>query len=222
LNYRARQTGSLTTAKLHRDWLRRLPELTGKSRTAIADEIGIARTTLTKPLKPTDPGTSTLNATTIEKIVIRYGIPGPGSADDPGVIPGKKAALAQDAQPYVASEGGSFETAVRALVGDRMNVKPWRIETRAVEMEGYLPGDVVLVELGAKPHHGDIVCAEVFDLERGRADTVMRVFEEAGPVKLLVAKTMDPKLQRSLVVDGDRVAVRGVLWPHRLRPHAGS
>ena len=209
-------TDPLATAKLHRDWLRSLPALTGQSLSKIADETGIARSTLTKPLKPHDPGTSTLNAATIDRIAERYGVPGPGSAADQ-VAPTASRGFSEDAAPYERSTGSPLDAAVKALSEGRPGVDPWTLKSRALELEGFLPGDVVLVDLNATPQHGDAVCAQVYDLARGRAETVMRVFESAGPVRLLVAKSMDPALQRSLVVDDDKIVVKGVLLPHRLR-----
>lgn len=204
-----------TTARLHRDWLRRLPEWTGKSRTRIADETGIARTTLTNPLKPNDPGTSTLNATTIDKIVRKYSVPPPGS--EATVLAAKSPrAFQEDAVPYRPGQDG-LSGALEMLREGRFGVDPWTLKSRSLELEGYLPGDIVLVDLNATPRHGDAVCAQVYDFQSMRAETVMRIFENAGPIRLLVAKTMDPDLQRPLVIDDDRVAVKGVILPHRLR-----
>lgn len=208
-------TGDLSTAQMHRDWLRKLPEWTGKSRTRIADETGIARTTLTKPLKSDDPGTSTLNATTIDRIVRKYGVPPPGSQAD--VIAAKAPRqLHEDASPYQPYED-ALRAAIEALRQGRAGVDPWTLKSRSLELEGFLPGDVVLVDLSAQPQHGDAVCAQVYDFQTMRAETVMRIFESAGPVRLLVAKSMDPELQRPLVIDDDRVVVKGVILPHRLR-----
>jgi hypothetical protein len=211
---------ALATAKLHREWLRALPDLTGKSLSKIADETGIARTTLTKRLKPSDAGTSTLNATTIDRIIERYRIPGPSLATDVGGNRASRAGFSEDAIPYRYGAGAEIDEAVRALSGGKPGIDPWTMKSRAIELEGYLPGDVVLVDLNADPQHGDVVCAQVTDFARGRTETVMRVFEAAGPVKLLVAKTMDPGLQRSLVIDGEKVRVKGVILRHRLRATA--
>ena len=95
---------------------------------------------------------------------------------------------------------------------------PWTIATRAVELEGILPGDVVLLDLNATPKPGDIVCAQVYDWKRMRAETVIRLFDRAPPVDLLIPRSLDPAFRSTLVVDGERVILKGVMLPHRLRP----
>lgn len=207
--------GEQTTARLHRDWLRRLPEWTGKSRGKIADETGIARTTLADPLKKDDPGISTLSARTIDKIVRAYGVPAPSSAADM-MAPKVPRGLGEDAAPYDASDAGEVAAAVRALKSGSNTIDAWTLKTRALELEGYLPGDVVLVDLAAAPQPGDAVCAQVYDWQRMKAETVMRIYESAGAVTLLLARSLDPQLHKPLVVDNERVIVKGVILPHRL------
>jgi hypothetical protein len=203
------------TARAHRAWLRSLPALTGKSLTKLAEEIGIARSTLTRPLKADDPGTSTLHARTIEKVVRHIGMPGPEApCDTAGTRP---QALSEDAAPYRPEEKDPLAEAVRALVKGRNGVDPWKLSTRALELAGFLPGDVVLVDLNATPKPGDAVCAQVYDWGHMQVETLMRIFERAAPVDLLVSKSLDPALQQPLVVDGERVVVKGVILPHRLR-----
>lgn len=204
------------TARLHREWLRSLPGLTGKALSRVAEEVGIARTTLTNKLKPSDPGTSTLNAAIIERIVRHHKVPGPGGGPVPAgiALPG----MAEDAAPYAAGGDSTIEQAVRALTAGRSGIDPWTMKSRALELAGFMPGDVVLVDLNASPRPGDAVCAQVYDWPRDRADTVMRIFQRASPVDVLVARSLDPTIGPPLVVDGDRVVVRGVILPHRLRP----
>jgi transcriptional regulator with XRE-family HTH domain len=87
---------------------------------------------------------------------------------------------------------------------------------RALEGLGYLPGDIVIVDLDRKPAPGDVVCAQVYDLGRSEPETVMRIYEP--PV--LVAASFDEQLRRPLMVDDARVKIEGVVLPHRLRPTA--
>lgn len=120
--------------------------------------------------------------------------------------------------PYQAEPGDSVEKLLRAIGGDRNAIVPWELNTRALELAGYLPGDVVLVDLNATPKPGDAVYAQLYDWPGRKAQTVMRIFERAGPINLLVAKTTDPGLAQPHIVDGERVVIKGVLMPHRLRP----
>lgn len=203
-----------SAATAYREWLADLPRLTGMSLTAIAKDLGMAASTLTRPLKPGDPGTSTGNARTIDRIISRYGVPPPQFFPDRKVPP---RGLMEDAVPYAADAGDALTQALRALIGGRNNIDAWTLRTRSLELEGFMPGDVVLVDLSARPQPGDAVCAQVYDWARMKAETVMRVFESAGAINLLMTRTMDPGLQKPLVIDNERVVVKGVVLPHRLR-----
>jgi AcrR family transcriptional regulator len=203
-------------ARLHRNWLRSLPMLTGKSLSQIADEAGIARTTLYNKLRPDDPGTSTLNASIIERIIKVHRVAGPTGG---GLPQGAMThAFAEDAAPFVIGQGDDpAATALRALIAGRNGIDPWTVKTRALELAGYLPGDVVLVDLNALPRPGDAVCAQVYDWPRMKAETVMRIFERASAVDLLLARSLDPAFATPLLADGERVVIKGVLLPYRMR-----
>lgn len=212
--------GDAGTAKAHRDWLRDLPRLTGEPLTRIAQKSNVAPSTLTRPLQGGEHDTSTLHAHTIEKIVAAFGVDPP-----PGVAPprpeGARAAFREDAAEYTPEPHDPLAGALQALRGGSNAIAAFTVKTRAIELAGVLPGDVVLVDLNnVDPVPGDIVCAQVYDWGRMRAETVMRVFERAAPVDLLVSRSADQAFAAPIVVDGERVVVKGVLLPHRLRPAA--
>jgi hypothetical protein len=75
--------------------------------------------------------------------------------------------------------------ALRSLIGDRNGIEPWLLHTRALELEGFMPGDIVLVDLNASPKPGDAVYATVRERigqTRGRscANTSRRPGGSAG------------------------------------------
>jgi hypothetical protein len=76
-----------------------------------------------------------------------------------------------------------------------------------------MPGDTVLVDLSTPPKAGEPCCAQVYDWRGGKAETVMRLFEPP----YLVAATFDANLRKPLLVDSERVVVKGLIMPHRLR-----
>lgn len=193
-----------------REWLRSLPRQTGKSLSAIAKEIGKPASTLTRPLKPSDPGTSMPHQTTIDKIVARYNIAPPNLS-----LPGSQRAplrgFSEDAVPYSHDNGSPLDAAVKALVAGKPNADPWLIRSRSLELAGYLPGDVVIIDLSARPVPGDAVCAQTeVDLVKGTATTVMRIYERPGSSTILVAASLDPNLRAPIAVD-DRVSIMGVI-----------
>ncbi len=198
------------TARAHRAWLQSLPERSGKSLTAIAKAAGIATTTLTRPLRKDDLGISTLNATTIAKIVQVTGVPGPGG-EAPAATARSLRGLSEDAEPYKPGTDIPLARAVEALTAGRPNAFPYALKTRALEILGYLPGDVVIVDMSRTARVGDIVCAQInVDYETLRAETVMRIYERAGGTEVLVAASIDQALRQPVPVD-DRVAIKGVI-----------
>lgn len=213
--------GDLLTARAHREWLRKLPTITGKPLTRIAKEIKIAPSTLTRPLKEGDDGTSTLHANTIAKIVAHTGAPAPTAQGSPASGRRGPHGLSEDAAPFTAQADDPINVAIAAFTANYAATALWTIRTRAVELAGFCPGDIAILDLNGKPQPGDVVCAQVYNWGRMTAETLVRVFERAAPVELLVAKTLDPALQQPIVIDGERVIVKGVFLPHRLRAAGG-
>lgn len=81
----------------------------------------------------------------------------------------------------------------------------WRLGSRAVELAGYLPGDLILFDIGPQPAPGDLVLAQLED-RSGGDETLIRVFE---PPYLMV-RTFDPAAdQRPVLIDGVQARVVG-------------
>lgn len=122
-------------------------------------------------------------------------------------ISGKPRGLAEtessryDAEPFTPAD-----VAVDAIKAGRNGVDPWVLRSRCLETAGYLPGDILLVDLNGRPDPGDVVCAQVYD-RSGKAETVFRLFEDP----FLVAATFDASLFKPLLIDNDRVMVRGIV-----------
>jgi hypothetical protein len=193
-------------SRQHREYLRWVIELTRKPPTRIAQEIGVAASTLSRVLKEGSIGT--FRADTLSKLqeYVRLHFGGDTAA------PLGPRGLAEEAVQFDAdSADPAVSAAITALIGNREAV-PWTVHARALECRGYLPGDTVIVDLGREPAPGDIVWAEVRSLDRSRVEVVMRIYQP--PV--LAAATLDKQLQLPIVVD-ERVTIKGVVLPHRLR-----
>lgn len=184
----------------------------------LAAEIGLAPSTFTRFMKEPEGSEKTLSASTMDKVERLRQV----NSDSPIFTRAQaqwQSVREGDAEEinFADDDYGELAQAVRSLIGTRNGVTPWKLRTRALELEGFLPEDIVLVDVNAAPRPGDAVCAMVFDRNHTKAGAVMRLFQNAGPVNLLVPRTMDPAPQRPLVVDNDRVTIRGVLLPHRLK-----
>jgi transcriptional regulator with XRE-family HTH domain len=196
------------TSRQFSDYLRQVIAHVRKPATRVAKEVGLSGSTLSRLLK----ATTTPNASTIAKIQKYSGIPFFGGGPS---APLTFRGLAEDAVPFEAKNADpAVAAAIKALVGGLRAADPWTMKSRALEQRGYLPGDIVIVDLGRRAEAGDLVCAQVYDWRRAAAETVMRLYEPP----YLVAVSADEGLRRPLAVDNDQVIIKGVLLPHRLRP----
>lgn len=112
-----------------------------------------------------------------------------------------------DAEPFAPGDRNDAATrAILAAKGERNHVDPWILHSRALEAAGYLPGDILLVDLNENARDGDVVCAQVYD-RSGNAETIFRVLERP----FLVAAPLERRPIRPLLVDDEQVVVRGVV-----------
>jgi hypothetical protein len=178
--------------------------------TRLATAANIRPSTLSRLLK--EGSTTTLRADTLSKLETFSGI-SPFAGIDTSSAPG---GFAEDAIPFDAESADPTVFAViKALIGSPADANSRTINSRALEGLGYLPGDIVIIDLRRKPVRGDVVCAQVSQSGRSEPETVMRIYHP--PV--LIAATFDPQ-QRLLWVDDPRVKIEGVVLPHRLRRSA--
>jgi transcriptional regulator with XRE-family HTH domain len=186
----------------HLEWVQGILDAKHWNRTQLARISGVDPSTLTKFWNDST-GTARLNTYTIEKIEAASGI----RAFETSPAPATRGLAEREAEPYVAdpamASSGAFLSSVRQ---NQNGIDPWVLKSRALELAGYLPGDVLVVDLNSEPRSGDVVCAQVYD-RRGHAETVFRIYEHP----YLVACSMDMLLQRPLLVDGDHAQIRGVV-----------
>lgn len=189
-----------------RAWVEQALAKTGETASGLARKAGLATTTLTRFLA--DDGSPMLGLRSIAKIAHAAGMP-PPFALPAGAAPGGLGE--SEATRYQPTPRSPLADALAALTQGHNATDPWKICTRALEQRGVLPGDIVLVDLNARPDSGALVCAQVYEWSKGTAETVFRVYEPP----YLVAAAADPalaeKLRRPLLVDNERVVIKGVV-----------
>jgi transcriptional regulator with XRE-family HTH domain len=201
------------------DWVDAILTARGWSLTELASAAGIAASTLTRWRNSTGNATGgeTLSTATVAKIESAAGI---RSYEMP-TADGRSFAESE-AEPYDPGKGDNpVDAMLAAIAGGRPGVDAWRLTSRSLDIRGYLPDDIVAVDLNEKPESGDIVCAQVYDWKRARAETVFRIYE--APV--LVAASTDVRASRPYVIDEQTVVVKGVViglvrLPERRAPRA--
>jgi SOS-response transcriptional repressor LexA len=180
-----------TTKEANAAWIKAVQEDTGLSIAALAKKAGIERSTLTRALSPSQK--HTLSKRTIDKICEATGLPGPGAA------PSRTAGFREaELEPYdgPGENGGASHNHYR-----------FTVKTRALELSGILPGDVLTVDMNADPIEGDIVVAQVYDWQRGTAETVLRLHEPP----FLITHTIETGRRKPQLVNGQDVAIKGVV-----------
>lgn len=194
-----------------RAWLTDVLRQTGKTPSALARAIGTSTSTLTRYLNQPDHK-HVLSTRTIDAITRVTGLPGPPGAGSSGA---RLPAGEIDGMEINTQTGDvRVDDAVRYLCAAENGLSPWRLNTRALEGVGYLPGDVVVVDLNADAESGDVVVAQVYD-QRG-AETVFRLY--AKP--FLTAAANDRVARVPLLVDDAHVCIRGVVVA-MFRPRRG-
>lgn len=190
-----------------RSYISTVLQRTGWSQSELAARAGLDPSTLSRFLSGQREGHA-LRPSSIRKIETVSGL-----AMDGGTPTEPAGGFAEaEAAPLAVAERSPLAAIIAALTDGRRNIDPWRLNSRALELSGYRPGDTLLVALGETPLAGDVVCAQIYDWPTGKAETVFRIFQPP----YLVASTTDPALLRPHAVDGQQVQVKGVVI-HSLR-----
>ncbi len=179
---RAARKEKLRAAQLA--YLDEVEERTRLTPTEIARAIESDASTLTR-FKNKAGYNGTLSDAVIDKIGARFGIyaspearskPAPAFVEASHIVP-FHGFHDVEAEPFQAPKGDKMAALVTAAVAGRVHVVPWLLRSRALEDEGYLPGDVLIVDLNAEPQAGDVVCAQLYDFERpAQTNTVFRLY----------------------------------------------
>lgn len=195
-----------------RAWIHRVLDQTSWTPHRLAREARVGVATISRALDANS--TSTISTRTIEKIVRATGIAAP-TGIGMGANSAKATGFAEPEAIYVpemSDELSPLRPAEHQAV--------WQIGTRGIELAGYHMGDYVLVDPETSPLVRDVVCVQLYDLQRGTAETVFRVYEPP----YVVTETADPTARRKPVaIDNERAAIWGVVVKSlRLRTPPGT
>lgn len=200
-----------------REWLRSVLLHLGWSGSDLAARIDRVPSTINRFLN--DPGAShVLSPKTIKAIEAVTGF-APFTFPQMHPIP-KRGFSEADAAHFEfgqASDDLDLDVCVRAILAAKSASDPWVLKTRALEYAGFFAGDVLIVNLSEKARPHDLVCAQIYDWDKGRAETVFRIYE---PPYLLSASPA-VEFVKPYVVDDDSVVIKGVVT-HSLRPRRSA
>lgn len=149
-------------------------------------------------------GKRTLNSYSIEKIETASGFV--AYETEPSSKPSLSFSRnSGDLSSYETSGSIDVDRAVNAIVQGRNSVEPWLLQSRCLEGAGYLPGDVLIFDMNARPARGDIVAAQIFG-RGGRPELIVRRYAEP----FLYSVTSDIDLMEPILIDKN-VMLLGVL-----------
>lgn len=184
------------------EWVEWVRARTGQSLSELADGAGLSSNTLTR-LKQRD--SALLDALSVRMLTEYTGLPGPDLYKL-----GPTAGFAEEATPFHKGDGGRDPFLLKFLdlaLKDRPNAAPWWLNTRAIEAAGYMLGDLVITDKSVQPQAGEAVCAQLYDLRTGSAETIFRIYEPP----YLISGSPEPALRKPLLVDNERVIVMGTV-----------
>lgn len=196
-------------------WVDRILQARGWNLTELAGKAGLSASTLTRWRNSESAAREgrTLNSRSVEGIARAANVRAYEDASGDG-----RGLAESEGEPYRPEPGEAHDAAVvDAIRAGRNGIDAWRLSASALDLAGYLPGDIVFVDLNAEPRNSDVVCAQVYDWKRGRAETVFRIFDQP----YLLAASTDPALRRPLTVDGQTVVIKGVII-NALRPRRAA
>lgn len=198
-----------TEAEEQRQWVVAIARHSGTSVSALARKAGLAPSTLNRFINNPSVGHKLSNET-LGSISSAAGVP---------VLefPGRRTGFSEsEAEPFKNDMPGSdaaFDRAVRTLCQEKKGRDPWVLKGWGLDLLGYMPGDVLIVDLNRlTPKAGRVVCAQVYDYARDRAETIMRVFDS----NYLLTASSRVTVSKPLMVDGEDVVIKGTVT-HSLR-----
>ncbi len=186
---------------LHRGWLQALVKATGRKLSRLAADAGLSESALTRIVND-ENYTGTLSQLTINRLVSRFMVPGPEAW-----TPGTPLAGIGAEGVRVARDDGEAWAWCETIRNRLPAAQIWRLQGRALDAIGYMPGDLLAVDPAAAPSAGDVVLAHLFTHGAEEPEAIFRVFEPP----YLVAASFDTSFRKPLLVDNDRVIVRGVV-----------
>lgn len=178
-----------------REWLMDIMRRHDVSQRQVGLRAGVSPSTINRALA--EDGDFVMTTSVIAKIAATFGerVPGAQTAAAP------RLGFAESDVVMLPMTPG------QELQPDTVPVR-WKVTSRALNLEGCLPGDIIDFDMSLKPERGDIVIAQVYDNKRGSAETVMRVFHPPYLIARSTDMSIDPK---PLYVDNDNVLIVGVM-----------
>ncbi|MGN8170466.1 helix-turn-helix domain-containing protein [Agrobacterium sp. 22117] len=179
-----------------RDWLQSIMTERNMSPIELAKFAGVSPTTVYRAIDVNSEFTTTTK--TLEKIATAVGRqpPGPTYLD------------ADHIKPWNSVSGLEAVDVPNGLILPAAldhHFQAYRILDRSLELEGYLPGDIVVIDEDVAPSAGDIVCVDLSGQRPGGSSRVLRLFEPP----YLMSRSIDRRIEPAPILLDRSVEIRG-------------
>ena len=164
-----------------RHWLQSIMADQRLSAIQLAKKAGVSPTTIYRALDV--DGVFMPTTKTLEKIATKIGRPPPSLTEHVGLE-------VHHIKPMSSGIEAMDLRNLQILTSFENSGLVFRVTDRTLELEGYLPGDIVIIDKNVAPKPGDIVAAEV-PAGREAAGTILRLFEPP----YLMARAHDRQLE---------------------------
>lgn len=151
-------------------YIKQVRRTRGWSQTKTAKVAGVSKTTIGRNENPPEDYTYVMSTTTLRRLAQGSGIKLPPELHDVDAG-GMARGFAEPEVVEIFQEDAPPELEISSP-----DQTVWEVHGRGLEMLGYMPGDMVLVDRSVRASEGDAVCAQLVDDMRGTAETVFRVW----------------------------------------------
>lgn len=185
-----------------REWMQQILDETGMSAIKLAEVAGTSANTVYRALDA--DGEFMTSTTTLMKIAraTRRELPGFLRLPDANYL------QAEHIRPY--SGLSPVDDVNNGIWLDAETHRQfWRVNDRALELEGYLPGDIIVTDPDVVPATGDIVCAQLISTTK-ETETVLRLYEAPYLLTRSMDRAVDPApilVDRNVTILGTAVAL---------------
>ncbi|MBO6816534.1 MAG: helix-turn-helix domain-containing protein [Rhizobiaceae bacterium] len=190
------------TRREQQEWVNYLTEALGMSVSALAKNSSISPSTLNKFMNNTNEK-FLLSAKTLQKLSNYSGVPVLQLPANGG-----RGFREQEAIPFIydSSRDERLQMAVRNMLGNSPSRTAWQIKSYSLDLEGIMPGDIVIVDQGLSASNGKQVCAQIYNNAVGAAQTVFRLHRQP-----YLMTHSSKEIETPVLVDGSNVKIMGVI-----------
>ncbi len=192
----------------YKDWIAQLMAEHNVTASELARRAGLAESTLTRLMSDTGSGNLPREGT-IAKIERAFNTRRP--VIQTTNIPAGARGVIQDPRVSTKEIAGILSA---AAANDLSALEAYMVADRALDLKGYMPGDVLLIDTEKRPENGDIVAVSFGSPTQSTGRVSLRIYDTL----FLISHSTDDSLRRPILNEPGRVQLVGVVQMAVRRP----